>query len=152
MNFWTTLDIRIPAIILVASLVGCTRGPAMAPVAGTILIDGTPLSTGIITVYQKGYRPATATIQSDGRFEFKTLTDGDGCLLGEHPITVMSTQSISATATRCFIPDRYNDIRQSDAKIKIDGPQDSLIINLTWKGSGHHQPYVVTTGSGDEGP
>jgi hypothetical protein len=142
------------AAVLLAGLVfllsGCDYGPTMAPVSGKIKIDGQPLTTGVIVVYQKGYRPATAQIQSDGHFKFKTLTDGDGCVIGEHPITVVSTKAISASSAKCLIPDRYGDIKQSDAKIKIDGANDELVIDLTWKGSGHTEPYLVRTVEGTE--
>jgi hypothetical protein len=41
---------------------------------------------------------------------------------------------------------RYGDVNQSDAKIKIDGAQDNLAIDLTWKDSGYNGPYVIDTG------
>jgi hypothetical protein len=140
----------LPAALALV-LAGCNHGPTIVPVSGQICIDGQPLTTGFITVYQDGYRPATAEIQSGGRFTFKTLNSRDGCLLGEHAVTVQSNKMLSASSTKFFVPDRYGDIGRSDVKIKIDGPQDELVIDLTWRGSGHSEPYVVNTGSADEG-
>jgi hypothetical protein len=133
-------------ICLIASVVcalGCNRGPEIVPVSGKITIDGQPLTTGFITMYQEGYRPATAQIESDGSFHFKTLKDRDGCLLGEHPITVTSNEVVDATTTKFFIPPRYGDLKGADMKLKIDGATDRLAVDLTWKGSGHREPYAV---------
>ena len=127
----------------ILSFVGCNRGPEIVPVAGKITIDGQPLATGIITLYQSGFRPATAKIESDGSFVFKTLKDRDGCLLGEHPITVSSNEVISGTTTKFFIPDHYANVNVSDMKIKIDGATDKLEIKLTWAGSSHNAPYIM---------
>ena len=136
-------DAWIIAAISLASQVGCDQGPEIVPVAGKVTIDGQPLEQGAITVYQTGFRPATAKIESDGSFVFKTLSDRDGCLLGEHPVAVMSNQILSATQTRFFIPQRYANVATSNTTIKIDGATDQLAINLTWEGSGQKGPYVT---------
>src|SRR5262245_53787444 len=123
----------LTAMILLPA--GCNKGPKIVPISGKITIDNQPLKTGVIMVYQSGYRPASATIQSDGSFTFQTLANNDGCLLGEHPITVMSNKIISPSKTEFYIPQRYGDINRADTKIKIDGKNNDLVINLTWKGS-----------------
>jgi hypothetical protein len=123
-------------------IIGCNSGPKIVPVSGKITIDGNPLTTGIIMVYQKGYRPASAVVKSDGSFTFKTLNHDDGCLLGEHPISISSKRVINDTKTEYFIPARYSDIDKSNTKIKIDGSNSNLLIDLTWTGSGHSGPYI----------
>jgi hypothetical protein len=137
-------------IVCLAIFTGCNKGPAIVPVSGKVTIDGKPLTTGIIMVYQKGYRPASASIQSDGSFVFKTLTTGDGCVLGEHPVTVSSSRLVGGTKIEYFIPDRYSDLDRSNTMIKIDGKNEKLAINLTWNGSGRTKPYITDGGgSGD---
>lgn len=121
---------------------GCKKGPPIVPISGKITIDGKALTTGMITVYQKKFRPATAMIEKDGSFTFKTIQNGDGCLLGEHPITVFSNRNVGETKSEHFIPEEYGNIDRSNAKIKIDGPNADLKINLTWRGSNHSGPYI----------
>jgi hypothetical protein len=142
---WT---IAILALMAALCCCGCSRGPEIVPVAGKITIDGKPLSTGFIVMYQEGFRPATAKIGSDGSFAFKTLKERDGCLRGEHSVTVMSNEVLGATRTKFFVPERYANTSTSDAKIKIDRAIDDLVIDLTWKGSGHQEPYITNTGAG----
>jgi hypothetical protein len=138
------------ALAIVLLIAGCNRGPDTVPVAGKITIDGKPLDRGFIIMYQEGFRPATARIESDGSFAFKTLKERDGCLRGEHPLTVMSNEVLGATRTKFFIPERYANASTSDAKIKIEEATDNLAIDLTWKGSGHKEPYITNTGAGAE--
>jgi hypothetical protein len=153
MIFLRELQIVIATVVpvLLAASFGCNRGPEIVPVAGKVTIDGQPLQRGAITVYQSGFRPATAKIESDGSFVFKTLNDRDGCLLGEHPVTVMSNEALSATRTKFFVPQRYANLATSDVKIKVDGATDQLLINLTWEGSGQNGPYIAgVAGNSDD--
>lgn len=144
------IAIAFLALAAATPCTGCNRGPEIVPVAGKITIDGKPLNTGFIVMYQQGFRPATAKIGSDGSFAFKTLKERDGCLRGEHSITVMSNEVLGATRTKFFVPERYANTSTSDAKIKIAEATDNLVINLTWKGSGHKEPYITNTGAGAE--
>jgi hypothetical protein len=123
-------------------LLGCNRGPQIVPTAGKISIDGKPLTTGMIMVFHKGYRGAVAMIQNDGSFIFKTHEKNDGCLLGEHPITISCNRNVNDSTVEYLIPEHYSDVNRSNTKIKIDGANSDLKIDLTWKGSGHTGPYT----------
>jgi hypothetical protein len=136
----------ITLVTVCLAFLGCSKGPKIVPVSGKITIDGKSLTMGVIMVYQNGYRPASASIQNDGSFVFKTLTTADGCVLGEHNITVSSSRLVGGTKAEHFIPARYADLNQSGMKIKIDGKNENLVIDLTWAGSGHTKPYIVGTG------
>jgi hypothetical protein len=142
---------KFPLIFLLGFCVcfvnACKRGPDLVPISGIIKIDGKPLHTGTIRVYQQGYRDAVAEIQKDGSFVFKTLKKGDGCLMGEHPIAVNSIEAVNLMTTRHFIPEKYRDTETANTKIKIDNTTDNLEINLTWKGSGRSGPYIVKSGN-----
>ena len=59
-----------------------------APVAGRVLIDGKPLTTGTVAFIPQRGRGARGNIQSDGSFELSTYQDGDGAVLGIHSATV----------------------------------------------------------------
>lgn len=68
---------------------GCGDSVRLAPVSGTVLIDGKPLpKAGVTFTPVAGGRPAWATTDGEGRFQLTTLRAGDGALVGEHIVTV----------------------------------------------------------------
>lgn len=68
---------------------GCGDSMRLAPVSGTVKVDGKPLpKAGVTFTPIKGGRPAWATTDSEGHFELSTLRAGDGALVGEHVVTV----------------------------------------------------------------
>ena len=89
----------IPSVALfVASVaVGCSKSPYdLAPVQGSVRIDGRPLTTGKVMFAPiaqgnnaNAGKPAFGRIQSDGRYVLTTLSDGDGAIVGEHWVTIL---------------------------------------------------------------
>jgi hypothetical protein len=121
---------------------GCDSRSKIVPIAGKVVIDGKPLDRGTIVVYPKGYRIAQGRIDKQGNFRLTTHKMYDGCPLGEHPITVESTDG-GDTKIKFFIPERYSKLETSDVKVNIEGPKDDLVITLTWKGDKNSDPYIV---------
>lgn len=114
---------------------GCGRGgPKVVPVSGQVLIDGQPLATGIpgfIQVVPAEGRAASSAIDPQtGRFTLTTWTDGDGCQVGTHKVVVMMEQAVG-TSMVSLVPEEYSDLSFTDLTVTIDGPTDSLVIELT---------------------
>jgi hypothetical protein len=130
------------AIMMVICIAGCNPGRELVPLSGQVRIDGKPLDQGFVIVVIKDYRPAMGLIGKDGRFTIKTK-DKEGCALGEHQVTVRSQKTLKGDAVQFFIPERYENPDQSDLKVKVDGPKNDWIIDLTWKGDTHSGPYIV---------
>jgi hypothetical protein len=135
------LSITWAGIALLCLGSACDRSPTIVPVSGKISIDGKPVTAGSIQVYPKNYRAASAKIEQDGSFKLQTFKDFDGCVLGEHGVTVFSNETINDKSSRYYVPERYSQIETSDVKIAINGPQSDLQIHLTWQGSGFTKPY-----------
>jgi hypothetical protein len=135
---------RFVLVLLIAfsSCCGCSRAPAIVPISGQVLIDGVPLTTGLITIYVEGYRGVVSSLDKDGRFILTTKVPGDGCPVGEHTITVQSMEVLPNETIKHWIPGKYAQQKTSELKVKIDQPNDNLIINLTWKGDPHGKPYI----------
>ncbi len=136
----------IPAgiiLLLAAALValpGCGDGrPKRVQVSGQVLIDGKPLTLGFIRLAPENARPASARIGPDGRFTLATFESDDGAVLGTHPVVVRATELLSPTKVKWFAPKKYADERTSGLTATIDGPTDSLVIELTWDGG---KPFV----------
>ena len=131
--------------VVVAPLAGCGyRRPKRVAVSGRVLIDGKPLVAAT-----KGYthvqlvpadaRPAYGKIDSEGRFRLTTYEGEDGCVPGKHTVVVTAYEQIGPAACRWLVPKKYRHFRTSDKTVTIDGPTDSLQIELSWEGG---QPFV----------
>ncbi|MGL4555807.1 MAG: hypothetical protein ACRC33_31955 [Gemmataceae bacterium] len=133
-----TLLARLPAGAALAALValaGCGGdGPKIVPVAGTVTIDGQPLTYGHIQVIPTGWRPASSRIGSDGKFMLTTTVSGDGVAVGTHPVVILAGESVGPEATRWHAPKKYADDKQSNLTVTITGPTNDLKIELKWGG------------------
>lgn len=136
----------IVLVVIAVFATGCGRGPERVPVAGQVLIDGKPLTSGEITVAPQGMRAAFSTIDSEGRFKLSTYEPGDGTSLGTHPVSVHSGEFLDPTHKRWNIPKKYANLSTSGLDVTIDGPTDSVVINLSWEGG---KPFVETIHGGE---
>lgn len=74
--------------------IGCNNGPNIAPVSGTVTVDGKPLGeAGVTFTPLEGGRPAWATTDAEGHFQLTTLRSGDGAFVGEHVVTVAEPET-----------------------------------------------------------
>jgi len=121
-------------------LPGCGDGrPKRVPISGQVLIDGKPLTTGDLRLVPADARPAWAKIGPDGRFTLKTFEDGDGAVLGTHPVAIRATEMLGPKKIKWHAPKKYANDRTSGLTATIDGPTDSLVIELTWDGG---KPFI----------
>jgi len=133
--------------VLLAAAGGCGDGrPARVPVSGQVLIDGKPLTCGFIRLMPSGVRPASAQIGPDGHFTLQTFEPGDGTVPGTHPVMVLAAEQLSGSKQRWHAPKKYANTATSGLTATIDGPTDSLVINLSWEGG---KPFVETVGAGE---
>jgi hypothetical protein len=140
------LPTRAAAAALLVSLValaGCDNKTKLVPVSGRVLIDGQPLTHGVVQVVPAGYRAASGTIGPDGRFTLTTSAEGDGCVVGTHPAAVIAHEALGPGAQRWHAPKKYIDAATSGLTVTVDGPTNDLTINLTWDGGA---PFVERFG------
>lgn len=124
-------------------LPGCwNSGPEMVPVAGTVTVDGKPLTVGQVMVSPDGHRPAVGVLDQNGRFQLSSYKLGDGVVKGTHPAAVMSVEQLTEKSLRWHAPKKYANKAQSGIVLQIDGPVDDLKIDLSWQGDRHKQPFV----------
>jgi hypothetical protein len=136
------------ALIGIAPLAGCGDGrPERVPVSGQVLIDGKPLPDGYIRVHPPANRAATAKIGADGRFTLSTYEAGDGCVLGQHPVTVTGTKFINQQTVRWFAPKKYASGLTSGLTLDVSGPTEDAVVSLSWEGGKPFDERIV--GGGD---
>ena len=135
------------AALAAATLAGCGDGrPKRVPVSGTVLIDGQPLTYGFVRFLPKGARPATAQIDKDGHFSLSCFGDEDGVVEGTHAVVVIAAEQLGGNAQRWHAPKKYADPTTSGLTRTIDGPTDSLKVELTWSGA---KPFIERLGGGE---
>lgn len=122
------------ALGLAALAVGCDTGPKIVPVSGRVLIDGKPLTTGVVRVMPADFRAASGRIGPDGRFTLTTRAANDGCVVGTHAVTVIANETLGAAAQKWHAPRKYVEAATSGLTVTVDGPTDALTINLSWDG------------------
>ncbi|MEQ8208747.1 MAG: hypothetical protein RH917_02860 [Lacipirellulaceae bacterium] len=119
---------------------GCSDGrPERVPVSGQVLIDGKPLSFGIVQFVPTGARPAASKLDQEGRFTLKSYDKADGVVLGTHKVMVSAKEVIGESKVRWHAPPKYADYKKSGLSFEITEPVDDLKIELTWDGG---KPFV----------
>lgn len=142
-RFRFTLCLTATSLTLLAAAAGgCGDGrPKRVPISGRVLIDGRPLEIGFVQVVPVGNRPARGDLGPGGCFTLTTFEDGDGCVLGNHPLIVIANESVGATVMQWHAPKKYTDLDTSGLTIQVDGPRDDVELHLTWKGNVPPHPY-----------
>jgi hypothetical protein len=112
---------------------GCGDGrPACVPVSGVVLVDGKPVTEGIVRIRPEGAASAAGKIGPDGRFTLTTFEDEDGCVPGTHAVEVFAFESRGG-GYYWHAPKKYSE-PDSGLKVTISGPTDNLKVELTWGG------------------
>jgi hypothetical protein len=122
-------------LVMLLIVVGCSDGrPVRVPVSGQVLIDGEPVRDGVIRIMPSNARPALSELDDEGRFTLTTFDVGDGCVVGTHRVQVLGVRE-EGNRRYWLAPKKYWSPRYRDLSTTVDGPTDSLVIELTW-GSG----------------
>jgi hypothetical protein len=133
-------------LVSLATMAGCGDGrPPRVPVAGQVLIDGTPLGYGFVRFIPTGTRSSSGKLDEEGRFTLSCFESGDGAVVGTHQIEVAAAEPLSATRTRWHTPKKYASAATSGLQEQINGPTDSLVISLSWDGG---KPFIESDSGG----
>ena len=137
-------------LLLLGLLAGCGPWrPKRVPVAGKVLIDKQPLTSGFVRLVPADNRCATGRIDKQGRFKLTTFDGEDGSVLGIHQVEVIAIEQVSSAVVHSLIPEKYGRRDTSGLTATIDGPTDSLLIELTWEGEEPTERRSETAGDAD---
>lgn len=121
-----------------ATLAGCMDGePQLVPVSGKVLIDGKPVTRGVIRFVPKQGRPFSSAILADGSFDLASPSvskevENRGVYPGRYRVAVAASELIGEDSIRWYAPKMYADFRTSGLEITVDKPTDNLTVELTW--------------------
>src|SRR5262245_19257502 len=81
---------RVILLAIFCFAAGCSSGPAMAPVSGTVTYKGQPLENAIVVFIpvEPDVLPASGLTDAKGRYQLLTKVPGDGVRLGKHRVTI----------------------------------------------------------------
>ncbi len=126
---------RVICLVIVAA-VGCGRsGPKMHQVQGTVSYQGKPLPLGLVTFVSNSYRPTSALIDANGRYELEAIP-------GENKIEVVANAYVNdgkpdpPTGVRIaqiqpLIPAKYNHYHTSGVVVNVEAqPMNEIDIHL----------------------
>jgi hypothetical protein len=134
----------LPVVLLVLLVAGgCEPPDQRVAVSGQVLIDGEPLTKGTIRFVPASGRPASSRILEDGNFRVATKslskpgTEVVGLVPGTYRIAVSATEYLSEAEdaeVRWLVPPHYGNFRTSGLEADIQGPNESMTVELTWEG------------------
>jgi hypothetical protein len=123
-------------ILWLVTLFGCGDGrPKRVPVSGKVLIDGQPLSYGIVRFVPADDRPSAGILDQDGHFTLTCYEQSDGAVVGNHQVAVSADERLSESRVRWHAPKKYSDYKLSGLRQEILDTNNDVTINLTWDGS-----------------
>ena len=115
--------------------VGCGDGrPERVPIAGRVLVDGQPLEHGNIRIHPQNQRASLGKLGPGGVFTMSTYEIGDGCVPGDHTVSVYAVQTVNPRTQRWHAPKKYASPLTSGLTLNVIEPTDAAEIHLTWNG------------------
>lgn len=126
--------------MLAGAASGCGDGrPDRIDVSGQVLIDGEPLTYGVVRFVPRGGRPAVGRLNEEGRFTLSSYGQNDGVVPGTHRVEVNAAEWLSGTERKWHAPPKYFRYTQSGLTQEVVESTDSVRIELTWDGG---EPYI----------
>ena len=133
-------------VLFFVAVTGCTNSVRLAPVEGTVTLDGKPLATGNIVFETGDARPATAEIK-----EGKIVNwESGGVPVGSHKVSITANEEVAAATPanpgdvgsgslasmsgKSLIPAKYGDPRTSGLTATVKAGLNQVEFKLQSEG------------------
>lgn len=129
------VSVSAVALCVMAPLGGCGRSdlPPMAPVTGTVTVDGRPVEGATVLFHptsqtdQPGAtRPGAGTCDDNGQFQITTFRSGDGGLIGTHKVTVSKAVDPSSASPGNVFAWEYVDLATTPLTAEVTADGDNV--------------------------
>jgi len=128
--------IAFPALMVLFT--GCGGEMKVAPVSGTVTLDGKPLDrASVVFKPEAGGRPSFGVTDADGRFTLAYSMNEDGAEVGPCTVTIStrlqaeSAELESAPRAKERVPARY---AKSPLRVTVEQKKNDVELGLTTKG------------------
>jgi len=126
--------LRIVSLMLLPLLTaGCSDGPEMHPVTGTVTLDGKPLEGASVVFHPIEKEGALAAGKTDaqGKYELR-IREQPGALAGKYQVTVLLTKTVGQRKNpdsdddlkmTYIVPKKFNDPGTSGLEEEVPGKE-----------------------------
>ncbi len=127
---------RLLAAVVVAGLVGigCGRPPLLVPVKGVVLLDGKPLSSGVVQFQPAAGQPASGVIAGDGTFTLSRHAPNDGVPPGTYRVAVTAFDPLAEVQSveNLIVPLKYTRFGSSGIEFTVfPGTVEPLVVSMS---------------------
>lgn len=126
---WLAASLAI-LVVCVVLADGRSERPDRVRVSGQVLIDGKPLTLGIVNFVPDAGRGSTATLDEQGCFTLTCIEASDGAVPGAHRIEVALDGAPGDMDEPWDVPNQYANFQTSGLCCQIIEPTDGLTIEL----------------------
>jgi len=123
-------------------MAGCSDSSSThwTPVMGRVIIDGKPLTHGVVRFAPQGARQSMGALDETGNFTLGSYEADDGAVVGTHRVSIVAREQISETKAKWYAPKHYSSYQTSGLTVEVADSSEPVTIELTWgKRSG---PFV----------
>ncbi len=138
-----SIALVVASLSMVIVCVGCgSKVPYnVAPVSGTVTLDGQPLTGGKVMFAPiaqgntaKAGKPGFGQLNADGTFVISTYSDGDGAVVGMHWVSIMRNLQITGPDQPAPEPssmpfERYNLPKQQTVSAEQENKLDIALTS-----------------------
>jgi hypothetical protein len=119
----------LATLVILAVTCGCSKGPDVVPVKGTLTRGGKPLASFAVTFQPTQGRPSVALTDANGNFELAYTLHEKGALRGTHKVFVQYTPIETSydqpskdrrPADLKAIHDKYGNVNTTPLEVEID--------------------------------
>jgi len=137
----TPAALAVALALCAAGVSGCgSSGPPMGRVYGKVTLNGKPVPKGtvaFVTTSPDG-RNATGTIGEDGSYTLQTETPGDGALVGDYKVGIVSRDEVildyippKPVPPKRLVPEKYENPNTSGLTAKVESGSNTKNFELT---------------------
>lgn len=143
-------------VVMLVGLAGCIRPPLLVPVKGVVLLDGKPLSSGVVQFQPAAGQLASGVIAGDGTFTLSRHLPNDGIPPGTYRVAVTAFDPLAEVQSveNLIVPVKYTRFGSSGIEFTVfPGTLEPLVVSLSSESDGPRPatgPETVTGVSASE--
>ena len=128
------LRLVVMVAVVLVGLAGCMRPPLLVPVKGVVLLDGKPLSSGVVQFQPAAGQMASGVIAGDGTFTLSRHLPDDGVPPGTYRVAVTAFDPLAEVQSveNLIVPVKYTRFGSSGIEFTVfPGTLEPLVVLLS---------------------